>query len=272
MLHILAAVAYAALGLHFWNTRWREREGAPAALPMQLWERAAIGVTLGAHAAGLSSAILAADGMRFSFSLALSLILWLAVLIYWLESFRSRMDGLQPIVLPLAALCALQPVFFPHTHLVAHAAATGFKIHFLAAILAYSLFTLAAVHAVFMSLAEAALHRRRVLSRRLASLPPLLTMEALLFHVLRIAFVILTLTLASGALFSEAIFGKAIPFDHKRVFAFLSWAIFAALLFGRHVWGWRGRKALYWTLAGFMSLLLAYVGTRFVFEVIYGRV
>jgi len=136
--------------------------------------------------------------------------------------------------------------------------------------LAYSLFTLAALHAVFMSLAEAALHRHN-LTRRLASLPPLLTMEALLFRMIFVAFCLLTLALVSGVMFSEAIFGKAMVLDHKTLFAFASWGIFAALLIGRQVYGWRGRVALRWTLAGFMVLLLAYIGSRFVAEVLLGR-
>jgi ABC-type uncharacterized transport system permease subunit len=71
--------------------------------------------------------------------------------------------------------------------------------------------------------------------------------------------------------FSETLFGKALTFNHKTLFAFLSWVIFAALLTGRHLRGWRGRLALRWTLAGFATLLLAYVGSRFVLEVILGR-
>jgi ABC-type uncharacterized transport system permease subunit len=83
--------------------------------------------------------------------------------------------------------------------------------------------------------------------------------------------VLLTLTLATGVLFSEEIFGKALRFNHKTVFAILSWLIFGGLLVGRWRYGWRGRKALRWTLAGFVALLLAYVGSRFVLEVILGR-
>ena len=56
-----------------------------------------------------------------------------------------------------------------------------------------------------------------------------------------------------------------------RQFAFASWGIFAALLLGRRVYGWRGRIALRWTLTGFMVLLLAYIGSRFVAEVLLGR-
>lgn len=269
--HILAALIYGALGFHFWNTRWRESEAQCVACPMQTWERAVIAVALAIHAGGLYDALFAEAGMRFSFSFALSLMMWLAVLIYWLESFMARMEGMQPMVLPLAAGCTILPVIFPNVHLVAHASATGFKLHFLTAMLAYSLLTLSALHAIFMGFTERALHNRS-LKRSLASLPPLLTMESLLFKMLLIGFVLLTLTVGSGVFFSEALFGKPLSLDHKTLFAFASWGIFATLLIGRHAWGWRGKRALRWTLAGFALLILAYVGSRFVAEVILGRV
>jgi len=119
--HILAALIYGALGFHFWNTRWREVEGQCVACPMQTWERSAIALALVIHAVGLYDALFTEAGMRFSFSFALSLMMWLAVLIYWLESFMARMEGMQPMVLPLAAGCAVLPVIFPNVHLVAHA-------------------------------------------------------------------------------------------------------------------------------------------------------
>jgi ABC-type uncharacterized transport system permease subunit len=96
-------------------------------------------------------------------------------------------------------------------------------------------------------------------------------MEAVLFRMIIIAFVLLTIALGSGVLFAEAIFGKAMAIDHKTLFGFVSWGIFAALLVGRHVYGWRGRIALRWTLAGFMVLLLAYIGSSFVAQVLLGR-
>jgi ABC-type uncharacterized transport system permease subunit len=265
--HILAALIYGLLGLHFWNTRWRESEHQCVACPMLPWERAAIAAALLIHAWGLYDGLFAEIGMRFSFSFALSLMMWLAVLIYWLESFMARMEGLQPMVLPLAAACTLLPVLFPYVHLVAHAGATGFKLHFLAAMLAYSLLTLSALHAIFMGFTENALHKRS-LKRSLTSLPPLMAMESLLFRMLTIGFILLTLTVGSGVLFSEELFGKPLSIDHKTLFAFASWGIFATLLVGRHAWGWRGKRALRWTLAGFTLLILAYVGSRFVGEVI----
>lgn len=268
--HLLAALAYAGLGFHFWNTRWRQTDKPLAAAPMLPWERWSIGGVLLLHAFGLYGGLFSAAGMRFSFSFALSLMLWLAVLIYWLESFRARMDGLQPMVLPLAAACTASPIFFPQVHLVANAQTPWFQLHFVAAMLAYSLFTLSALHAVFMGFTEAKLHQK-ALTRSLASLPSIMAMETLLFRMLGTGFVLLTLALGSGVFFSEEVFGKPLAFSHKTLFAFASWGIFATLLIGRHAWGWRGRKALRWTIAGFLVLMLAYVGSRFVAEVVLTR-
>jgi ABC-type uncharacterized transport system permease subunit len=276
LLHLMPLIAscllYALLGWHFWRTRWQPAHPATdETLAMRPWERIAILAALALQGIGLYDGLFGAGGMRFSFSFAASLMLWIAVLIYWLESFRSRMDGLQPMVLPLAAACSLLPVVFPQVRVIDYANAWGFKLHFLTAMLAYSLFTLSALHAVFMGFVERQL-RHRQLNAGLAHLPPLLAMEALLFRMIAVGFLLLTGALASGIVFSEAIFGKPMALDHKTIFAFASWAIFAALLIGRLAYGWRGRIALRWTIAGFVALLLAYIGSQFVSEVLLGRV
>lgn len=270
LLHLVAAALYAGLAIHFWRTRWRGPALDQPLKGIAPAERTWLMAALLIHGVTLANEILPGDELRFGFSAALSLILWLAIALYWIESFYARMDGLQMLGLPLAALCVLLPAAFPGHHLLANAGSPIFRAHFLMAMLAYSLFTLAALHAILMAVAEKRLHRGR-LTPLLAGLPPLLTMEALLFRLIHIAFLLLTLTLASGILFSEAIFGKAMTINHKTVFAILSWLIFGALLAGRHLRGWRGRTALRWTLAGFATLLLAYVGSRFVLEVILGR-
>ncbi|RLJ67773.1 cytochrome C assembly family protein [Sulfurisoma sediminicola] len=270
LLHVLAAALYAGLALHFWRSRWRGPALDQPVAGLAGWERAWLLAALAMHGVTLAQEIFPGNAMRFGFAVALSLILWLALALYWIESFYARMEGLQMLGLPLAAVCVLLPAALPGQHLLANADSPAFRAHFLMAMLAYSLFTLAALHAVLMAVAEKRLHRGR-LTPLFAGLPPLLTMEALLFRLIHVAFVLLTLTLASGILFSETLFGKALPFNHKTVFAILSWVIFAALLAGRHLRGWRGRVALRWTLAGFGALLLAYVGSRFVLEVVLGR-
>ena len=270
LMHLLAAALYAGLAVHLWRTRWRGPLLDQPTGGLRLGERSLLLGALVAHAISLRMAIFDGDSMRFGFAIALSVMLWLAIALYWIESFYARMDGLQVLGLPAAAVAALLPALFAEAHVLANAGSMAFRLHFLMAMLAYSLFTLAALHALLMATAEKGLHRGRI-SPLLAGLPPLLTMEALLFRLIHVAFVLLTLTLVSGVFFSETLFGKALPFNHKTVFAVLSWLIFAALLAGRHLRGWRGRVALRWTLTGFAALLLAYVGSRFVLEVILGR-
>jgi ABC-type uncharacterized transport system permease subunit len=274
LLYAVTSLLYAALGLHFWRTRWTSGGQASAeaeSAGIVLWERVAILAPFALHSFLLYATLFSAAELRFGFSQALSATLWLTVLIYWLESLLYDVKGMQALVLPLAAVCALLPAFFSGPEMPAYTRTFVFRIHLLVAMLAYSLFTIAALHATLMTLLERRLHAG-TLAGPLASLPPLMTLETLLFRILAVGFVLLSLTLASGFVFSEELFGQAARVNHKTVFGIISWVIFAALLVGRYGWGWRGRTALRWTLAGFVALLLAYVGSMFVLEVILGRV
>ena len=270
LLHVLTALAYAALALHFWRTRWLD--AAPATIGT--WERALILAPLALHTWLLWERLLLASELRFGFAIALSAMLWLTVLIYWVESLFLKLAGMQAPVLALAALCVPWPVLFPGLAAPPSAQTFEFRAHTALAMLAYSLFTMAAVHALLMTVLERRLHGRAgggSILGSMAALPPLMTMETLLFRLIALGFVLLTLTLASGVIYSETIFGQAMKFNHKTLFAVISWLIFALLLVGRYLYGWRGRLALRWTLSGFAALLLAYVGSRFIMEVILHR-
>lgn len=139
--------------------------------------------------------------------------------------------------------------------------------HLALAVLAYALFGVAAVQSGVMAALEKRLHQHR-LQGPLSHMPPLLTMERWLFRFIAAGFVLLTLALATGIVFSEQMFGKPFSFahftQHKTVFAFLSWLIYGGLLAGRRIYGWRGRKAIIWSLVGFVMLFLAYIGSKIV--------
>ncbi|CAG9181651.1 Cytochrome c biogenesis protein CcsA [Cupriavidus laharis] len=253
------------------------------------WHLLMAGV-LASHGMLLHETIFPADRMVFGFAFALSAMLWLGVGIYWIESFFFSLAGLGLIVIPVALVASLMPLAFPGSQILGYAAQPLFKLHFIIANVAYGLFTLAAFHAFLMLLAERRLHgfkhapsrpgngngkakapAEQWLGRWLDLLPPLLTLEKLLFRLIGAGFVLLTLTIASGLLFSEELFGRAFRLDHKTVFALISWLMFGGILAGRHFRGWRGRVALRWVIASFGILLLAYVGSRFVIEVILHR-
>lgn len=246
---------------------------------LHLAERLAILAPLALHAWLLEQGIFGAAELRFGFAYALSAMLWLAVLIYWVESLFFSLIGMQPLVLGAAAVGVLLPAWFPG-RLVPGATSTDFRLHLGLAIVAYSVFTIALLHAVLMALADRLLHRKSAASEPLrahplhgpaASLPPLLTIERMFFRLVGAAFALLTLTLATGMTLSESMFGRAMRFNHETVFAVMAWLTFAVLLWGRLARGWRGRTALRWTVAGFVMVLLANIGTAFVLEVLLRR-
>ncbi len=265
----ITSLMYAALAAYFWRTRWAVAVPAPRADTRTL-EHLVVLVPLTLHATLLYGSVFASDGMHLGVGNAVSTIVWLTVAIYWLGNLFYNAEGLQAMVMPIAAVCALLPALFPAARALPNTELAAFKIHLLISMLAYSLFTIASLHVLLMALLEQRLHGGELPSA-LQKLPPLLTMETLLFRIITAGFVLLTLTLATGIVFSEELFGKALRFNHKTVFGILSWLIFAALLGGRQLYGWRGRIAVRWTLTGFLMLVLAYIGSKFVLEVILGR-
>jgi ABC-type uncharacterized transport system permease subunit len=228
-----------------------------------------------AHGAALWVDMLAPGAVRIGFAIMLSAALWVSVGAYWVENRNFALDGLRRLVMPFACAATVLPVLFPGSVLQLQGQSSAFGWHIAVAILAYSTLTIAAFHAVLMALQETRLHTRTAgaawLGGALDQLPALLTMEKLLFRLIRIGFVLLSLTVLSGIVFSEQLFGIPVRWDHKSVFALLSWLLFAALLAGRYWRGWRGKTALRFTLAGFATLALAYVGSRFVLEVVLRR-
>ncbi|WP_028220135.1 cytochrome C assembly family protein [Paraburkholderia oxyphila] len=275
-------------------------DGAPRARNFGPLSRGLLFVALAAHGVLLHMTIFPANEMVFGFAFALSAMFWLGAVIYWIESFFFALDGLRLLLLPLAAFASILPLVFGGVRVLPYAAAPMFKLHFVIANVAYGLFAIAALHAVLMLAVERRLHalkgagfQRNVggrgngagnrggnggghlgggwLSNWIETLPPLLTMEKLLFRLIGAGFVLLTATLVSGIVFSEQLIDRPLSLDHKTVFAILSWLMFGSLLSARKISGWRGRAALRWVIASFVALLLAYVGSRFVFEVLLHR-
>lgn len=264
--YLLLALLYAALG---WHLRRAYAPGCAALKGAQTWTRVATLPLLALHGWLLAQALLAGAVLNLGVGNAILAIAWLTVLVYWMASFRYPLEGLQILVLPAAALCLLLAAVLPEPHPLPYSG-VPFMAHLAVSLLAYSLFTIAALHALLMALAEQRLHEH-MLSKMLCNLPPLLTMENLLFRIIGAGFVLLTLAILSGILFSEELFHKGMPFNHKTLFALLSWMIYAALLGGRFIYGWRGRTAILWTLSGFAMLVLAYLGSKFVLEILLHR-
>jgi ABC-type uncharacterized transport system permease subunit len=209
------------------------------------------------------------ESPRFGFAPALSFTAWLAAGIYAVESHLFPMLKARWSLSGLGALAMWLALAFPGNAL--HATASPWlPLHWALGIASYGLFAAAVVHGWFMTRTEAQIRR----GADPHSGVPLLTLERLMFRFVGTGFVLLTATLAVGLLFSQQLYGTVAPFklDHKTAFSLLSWLVFAILLMGRARFGWRGRRAVRVIYIGSGLLLLAYVGSRFVLEVILGRV
>jgi ABC-type uncharacterized transport system permease subunit len=264
-LYMVTFLAYGVLAVYFWRV-----QAAGGAAPGGGIVQHAVLLPLALQGYLLYDSLFVDDQLNLGLINSLSLILWLTVLVYWVGRFFYPIAGLQTLVLPLAAVGALLPALFPAVHTQPKTTSLAFEAHVIVSMLAYSLFTIAMLHAGLMSLVEKRLHHA-ILPSVMRDLPPLLTMETLLFNIIGAGFVLLTLTLVSGMVFSEELFGKPWQLTHKMLFGFASWVVFAVLLGGHYFYGWRGRVAMRWTVSGFVFLLLAYVGTKFVLEVLLHR-
>lgn len=179
----------------------------------------------------------------------------------------QRIEALGIIVFPLAAAVLLAYAFLggslPRTGLD-----WRLQLHALMALMAYATLAVATLLALMLWFQDHAL-RQRNLGAWMRLLPPLTQMETLLFRSLAAGFVLLSLTLLTGVLFVDDLFAQDL--GHKTVLSILSWIVLAVLLFGRWRWGWRGPRAAKLTLVAMVLLLLAFFGSKFVYELVLHR-
>jgi ABC-type uncharacterized transport system permease subunit len=228
----------------------------------------AVGLTGSAlHGLILFQDIVSPAGLSLDFFNAFSLVAWSVVLVLLLSALTKPVENLGILLLPLAAVALVLELKFG-TPAADGRAAWGLSIHVLISLLAYSLLTLASVQAILLAIQDHHLHNRHP-GGFVRALPPLQTMEALLFELIGIGFFLLSLSLVSGFVFLEDMFAQHLV--HKTLLAILSWIVFAVLLWGRFRFGWRGRTAIRGTLIGFAFLMLAYFGSKAVLELILHR-
>jgi ABC-type uncharacterized transport system permease subunit len=269
--HVAVAAAYLFVAYRCWSELVAGR-GVRPALPVAALLLLAVAV----HAVLITDDVFGAGGLRFGFAQALSSIFMVAGALLWLAGFFIAPGAMIALVMPMAALAVLLPLAFHGEALAAEGASLALRVHLGVSMLAYTLFTIAALHSVLMTAIDRHLHQpgretSRSIGALLTQMPPLLELEKLMFGQLAAGFVLLTASLASGIVFSQEVFGRPLKFSHKTVFGLIAWSIFAGLLIGRYAFGWRGKVAQRWLFFGFVMLLLAYIGSRFVFEVVLDR-
>lgn len=238
----------------------RQRHHKPPTLVMGL-----IAAGLISHAIGAYSLISTPHGYDFSLFRISPLFLWVVNVLLLASCIRKPLHNMFVLLLPLTSLTLLLALFFSDSSPNVITLSKDMLTHIVLSIFAYSTFTIATLQALILAYQHNQLHNRHA-TGLVRLLPPLQTMEALLFELLWTGQALLTAAIAIGAILMENVFAQHLV--HKTVFSIMAWLTFSVLLWGRHKMGWRGNVAVRWTLAGFAFLILAYFGSKFVLEVI----
>lgn len=206
--------------------------------------------------------------VRFGFAPALSVTVWLVLTVYAVESRLIPALRAHWILPGLGSAAVLLSLLFPGTTYPT-IASPWLPLHWALGLASYGLLAAAVVHGWLMTRAEKAI---RLATADSAGVP-LMTLERLTFRLVEGGFVLLSATLLAGGLFAEQLYGAhlASMLNHKTILSVMAWVTLAALLIGRARLGWRGTKAVRLLYMGCGLLLLAYVGSHFVLEVILER-
>lgn len=208
-------------------------------------------------------------GLNLNFFIAASLVSAIVVLLFLLASLTSPIEKLAIAILPIAAtMIGLEAAMPLKSHILENSA-WQMDTHVLTSIIAFSLFNIAAFQALLLAFQNYHLRRHNP-NRLVLSIPSLQTMESLLFKMLGVGMILLSVSLLTGFMFIDDLFAQHLA--HKTVLSILAWIVFGVLLTGRLRYGWRGQTAIRGTLIGFVTLALAYFGSKMVLELILKRV
>jgi ABC-type uncharacterized transport system permease subunit len=246
-------------------SRLRGDEYAPAGRRTPLWF-ALVGVLL--HLGHHWSVARQIGGPDLGFFAALSLVGMSMAAVCVIVACVRPIETVGAVVFPIAAIAASIDYISGVPQASTVTGPWQINLHVVVALMAYAALSIAAVVAVMLAVQETALRQRRI-STTMRVFPPLTLVEGLLFQLIGAGFIGLTLTLVTGALFVEDLFAQHLA--HKTVLSIAAWVVFGTLLFGRWRWGWRGRSAARLTLAGMALLILAFLGTKFVLDVMLQR-
>ena len=224
-------------------------------------------VAIAMHAADLFHSVTLGGTINVSLVSSVSLIGLLLAVIGTLAAFDPDLRGVAAGLIVLAAPTAL----------ATHASAievTGsglswqLQTHVFTAMFAYGLLAAGAIVAIY-----ALVQDRRLRAAKLSSVnqlfAPLEKTERVLYGAASAGVAVLAMSMALGVTFVENLFAQHLV--HKTVLSLIALLVFGILLAGRHFAGWRGKRAIYLYLGGFITLFLAYFGSRYILEVVLHR-
>jgi len=224
-------------------------------------------IAIAMHGSGLFESLTRGGTINVSLVSSVSLIGLQLAIIGTLAALDSDLRGVAAGLIVLAAPTALAT----QTGAV-EATSSGLswqlQTHVFTAMFAYGLLAAGAILAIY-----ALVQDRRLRAAKLSTVnqlfAPLEKTERVLYGVASAGIAVLAMSMALGITFVENLFSQHLM--HKTVLSLIALLVFGILLTGRHFAGWRGKRAIYLYLGGFIILCLAYFGSRYILEVILHR-
>ncbi|MCK0716448.1 inner membrane protein YpjD [Chromohalobacter sarecensis] len=256
---ILAIVCYLAVGA------WQALALARRVAPRAPWVRSLGLLAVSAHAVVVAHSVFLGQGLHLGLFESASLFSWLIAALLIAVSLVKPLLNAGIVLFPLAALTLVALMLYP-SHMVESNVSPGIAFHIVTSSVASALLSIAAVQAVLVTFQNHALKRRHTRGI-IQVLPALTSMERLLFELIGAGLLLLTAAIVSGFIFIDNLFAQHLV--HKTVFSLAAWLVFTGLLIGRHWLGWRGARAMRWTLGGCLLLVLGYFGTKVALQLIF---
>ena len=215
------------------------------------------------HSYSSATTLSTAEGFQFGFFKIGSLFGCLTALLTLAACLYRPVENLALLSFPVAAISIISSLSAVTETSPVHIS-NQILVHIILSIFAYSVLTVAGGQAILLAIQDYRLKRKQT-EGIVKLLPPLQTMEHLLFEMLWVGVFLLSASIFSGLVFLDDLFAQHLV--HKSILSISAWVVFAGLLMGRYFLGWRGTLAIRWTLVGFSLLMLAYFGSKLVLEV-----
>lgn len=259
-LYLTLSILFYAIAISLLLKQWLATKTEPNKSPLYV---AAVATLF--HAVILYSTIFTAQGIDIGFFSALTFTAWLMATLLVIASFSLPIGCLGLLVYPFALVTLILRAISDQQHLLTDLLEPGLQAHILFSLLAYSLLSIAVAQAILLYIQDKYLHNKHP-SGFLHSLPSLESMETLLFRLIGLGVIALSVSLLTGFIYLNDMFAQHLV--HKTILSLIAWAIFVTLLWGHYKFGWRGKIAIKWSMSGFILLMLAYFGSKFVIELV----
>lgn len=218
-------------------------------------------IALSLHGYTLYRWIDTAHGQNLNWANVLSLVCWFIACLTLIVSLKKPLENLMILILPVTASTVPLVYLFSTPEFYRTGSHPGQLFHILCSIVSVGILGLAGFQALMLHMQNQAL-RNKPSSAILRLLPPIETMEKLLFQIIFLGFLCLSLALVSALLFASDPYARS--HLHKIGLSFIAWAFFAILLYKHYRAGWRGKTAIRWTLGGVIALLVAYFSSKLI--------